>query len=1056
MGSYTVLGLDLGAQSVGWTLLEYKKDNPARIVDMGARIFEAGVEGDLESGKEESKTTDRREARLRRRQAERRSRRMENLACLLRRHGFLPKGKIRSGKERHELLAKLDKEIYDKYRKELGEDNDSLDSLRQLPYFLRARALDHKLAPCELGRALYHLAQRRGYLSNRKAQRNDSDKDSGKVEPAIHSLREKMEADGVRTLGEYLAKIDPFEEQRLRQRWTARSMYKDEFEAIWAAQKKHHRKKLHDTLKKEVYNAIFFQRPLKSQKRLIGECDLVAKKKRAPKALLLSQRFRYLQKLNDLRVTFPDGVERELTDEERNTLIPLFEGQANVSFAAMRKPLKFPKTVEFNFEKSEKNLPGNVTRARLEKIFGARWEKLDAESQNTIVGEVMGALNPDTLAKRGEFWGLDPEAAAEFGKVQLESGYVNLSREAMRELLPLMEQGMAFRTAVTERYGDQWAKTALEKLPPLIDAVPTVRNPAVTRTLTEMRKVINAVIDKHGKPTYTRIELARELKKNAKARNEIFKNNRKRRMARETIRESIQKHNGDANPSRRDIERVLLWQECNECCPYTGKKISFASLLSPESSWDIEHIIPFSRCLDDSFFNKTLCYHEENQHVKKNQTPYEAYEATAQWEDILSRVKQFKGDAAKEKLKRFQQTNLDDFEDFSARKLNDTRYASKLAAQYVSWLYGEEARKRVQVSTGQITAYLRGAWKLNQILNDGDNSKTRADHRHHAVDALVVALIDHSTVKRLADAAKKQQFKNGRYNGFTKRFGRDEPWEGFLDDVYHAVDNITVSHRVSRKISGCLHDDTIYSPPQEDEKGKEYVKVRKYLGEKFGPKEIQKVVDPEIQRILQSWLDDHHGDSKAAFADPDNHPYLYVHNEDSSRGKIPIHKVRMKEYREVQQIGKDHRSRHVWPRANNHIEIFALHDKDGNVKKWEGRVVSKLDVHQRKKQGLPIIDRHWDKQHTFLFSLTQGDTIEVDVEISNDETIRELYYVRGISNQLTCSHISDARKKGDIPGKQTENEKTRFLLRPYVTSLQKLNCKKTSISPLGEIYLAND
>ena len=284
MGSYTVLGLDLGAQSVGWTLLEYKKDTPARIIDMGARIFEAGVEGDLESGKEESKTTDRREARLRRRQAERRSRRMENLACLLRRHGLLPKGKIRSGNERHELLAKLDKETYDKYRKELGEDNDLLDSLRQLPYFLRARALDHKLAPCELGRALYHLAQRRGYLSNRKAQRNDSDKDSGKVEPAIHSLREKMEADGVRTLGEYLAKIDPFEEQRLRQRWTARSMYKDEFEAIWTAQKKHHRKKLHDTLKKEIYNAIFFQRPLKSQKRLIGECDLVPKKKTRPKS----------------------------------------------------------------------------------------------------------------------------------------------------------------------------------------------------------------------------------------------------------------------------------------------------------------------------------------------------------------------------------------------------------------------------------------------------------------------------------------------------------------------------------------------------------------------------------------------------------------------------------------------------------------------------------------------------------------------------------------------------------------------------------------------------
>ena len=109
--------------------------------------------------------------------------------------------------------------------------------------------------------------------------------------------------------------------------------------------------------------------------------------------------------------------------------------------------------------------------------------------------------------------------------------------------------------------------------------------------------------------------------------------------------------------------------------------------MGKHSQFDIEHIIPFSRSLDNSFVNKTLCYHEENRDVKQNQTPYEAYAANeTKWQEIIGRVKRFRGPAAHAKLRKFQQKKLD--EDFAARMLQDTRYMSRLATEYLGLLYG--------------------------------------------------------------------------------------------------------------------------------------------------------------------------------------------------------------------------------------------------------------------------------------------------------------------------------------------------------------------------------
>jgi hypothetical protein len=236
--------------------------------------------------------------------------------------------------------------------------------------------------------------------------------------------------------------------------------------------------------------------------------------------------------------------------------------------------------------------------------------------------------------------------------------------------------------------------------------------------------------------------------------------------------------------------------------------------------------------------------------------------------------------------------------------------------------------------------------------------------------------------------------------------------------------------------------------------------MRKPLDKDFKASHLEDVVDPEIRRILQDWLERHDNDFKRAFGDPKNHPSIVIKHGPQAGQTIPIHKVRMKFHREVTPIGEGERLRHVWTRGNSHIEIFAFKDANGNVAKWEGRVVTRLDAYRRVKHKRPVVNRTWTENHEFLFSLTQGDVVELDVEPEADRTVREPYLVRGISFQgggiFELTHIRDARKKGDIPPKVTEEETTFVRRRPYVDGLRKLNCQKVSINPIGEICPAND
>ncbi|MFH1730154.1 MAG: type II CRISPR RNA-guided endonuclease Cas9 [Planctomycetota bacterium] len=1051
-----VLGLDVGSNSIGWAILGLKNGKPVELLKTGVRVFEAGVEGDIQSGRDESRGVKRRQARQQRRMGERRARRLKKIVLLLQRAALLPEGDIGDPVGRDKALAGLDKQIFARYAASLLHNSPERRALCQLPYFLRSRALTDALEPHELGRALYHLAQRRGFLSNRKAARKE-DEDEGKVRAGIAELEKEMAEAGARTLGQYFATLDP-EQNRIRSRWTSRKMYVDEFEAIWSAQAAAHPDVLTVELKKNLHKAIFFQRPLKSQKNLIGHCELEPTRRRAPWALLAAQRFRILQTVNNIEVTTPDGEIRALTPDERSQLLGALDTQGSMSFGKVRTLLKL-KGHQFNFERGgEKSLKGNTTAAKLVKVFGERWGELSPEERDRIVDDLRSIANPETLERRArKAWGLDEKAAKELAAVQLEPGYCKHSRQAIARLLPLMEEGTRYATARKEIYGDHAAREPEDHLSALADEFPELRNPIVARALNELRKVANGIIGAYGKPQTIRVELARDLKKSRDDRKGITKRNRDNQRGREAAAAKIAAEAGVQNPSRDDVEKILLAEECNWQCPYTGRTISMANLIGSAPQFDVEHIVPFHRCLDNSFINKTLCYHEENRNVKKGRTPFEAYGASAErWAEILGRVKKFRSSAANAKFRRFCTEDVQSIDDFASNQLNDTRDASRRATEYLALLYGglidKDGKRRVQASRGQVTYFLRSEWGLNAILGDGD-VKTRDDHRHHAVDAVVVALTTPGAVKRLSDAAQRAAQER------RKRFGKvKQPWAGFADDVRRSVDEITVSHRSDRKVGGALHEETIYSPPieEKDENGNVHLvhHVRKPL-EGLSAKALGQIVDPNVRSLVLDKLAQlGGGDPKKVFADPANHPRITIKKSPRKGETIPVHSVRIRVPEKPTKIGKKkHRERHVLTGSNHHVEVFEVKDKRGGVK-WDGEIVTRYEALRRVRAGEPLVRRDHGPGKKFLFSLCGGDSIQIDEEDGR----RGLYIIRTISRitqkgreyiGMEFISINDARKKTDI---KAAGEWRTGLLDP----LRKLNCQKVVVTPLGEVRRAND
>ena len=305
-----ILGLDLGTNSIGWAVVETDDNLNFNLSEKGVRIFQEGVK--LEKGNEVSRAAERTKYRSSRRLKYRRRLRKINTIKALTKYNFCPD------------LTK--KELYQwRYKKIYPTDNRFREWLltyedeNRNPYFFRAISAEKKLNlqkeddRYKLGRAFYHLAQRRGFLSNRLEKTKERE---GEIKRQINEISEKK---GNRTLGQYFYELYKSGE-KIRTLYTSRNEhYLEEFEKICKIQE------LEEKIKNELHRAIFYQRPLRSQKGLVGKCPFEKNKPRCPVSHPLFEEYRMLSFINNIKIKTPDEEKmRCLSKDEVNKILPLF------------------------------------------------------------------------------------------------------------------------------------------------------------------------------------------------------------------------------------------------------------------------------------------------------------------------------------------------------------------------------------------------------------------------------------------------------------------------------------------------------------------------------------------------------------------------------------------------------------------------------------------------------------------------------------------------------------------------------------------------------------
>lgn len=964
------LGIDLGTASIGTSLVELdgpeKKPYPINILHMGVRIFDDGRDPKTK----EPLGVARRNAKQARKILDRYLRRRKRLTDALIKFKLWPEDEAR--------------------RKSLCVLN---------PYEIRTRALDEKVSLEELGRAIFHLNQRRGFKSNRKADGGED----GKIRQAVAKLEELFRNEGCRTLGEfYQRRIEHGMSVRARLEGTgakasypfypSRQMIDMEFEKIWDKQAEFYPDVLNGKAKKEIKETMLYQRPLKPAKP--GKCFLEPSEDRAPIASPYFQRFRILQTINELRVINRYGDKRPLKLEERNTLLKELSQRKELKFSDAKKKIGISNFERFSIQDEGRDkFQGDQIAVLLsnKKYFGKNWYALPIENQNEVVNALLNEQDTGALINILQVFGLQNEAAALLSEETLPTGYGRLSVKALKKIVPFLEESVITYSEAAALAGynhsDNYTGEIFQYLPYYgkvlenrvmrgsgdeadsdEDRYGKVGNPTVHIALNQLRRVVNCVIKHFGAPEQVVIEVARDLKMTQdeiKDYNKRLAENEKRN---ERINKELENLGQTVNAANRD--RYKLWEELGENpldrrCPYTGQPIGVNILFSEEV--EIEHILPFAQTYDNSLANKTLSMRYANR-IKQNRTPYDAfaehsYKGILSYQDMLDNLPKDK--CWENKRWRFEKGALDRFNengDFQARQLTDTAYASKLALEYLKFICPKDS---VWCIPGKLTSILRKQWGLNSILGrlneKGEFEKSRDHHGHHAIDALVVAMTDRSLLQQMSKATQMNWENQERILSHI-----DPPIIDIFDQAKERLSHLVVSHRKDHGLGGALHNDTAYGIVGEyNENGVSVVRHRVPITSISGSN-MNQIENEAIKMALQNLIAE--SSSDAALKD--------ALNEFSIRTGI----------RRVSLVEK----LSVVPIRNKKGEIYKAFKTDGNYcydiwennGKWEGKVLSLFEANTK---GTSKVDN-------IIMRIIVGDTLACEVN-----GVRTLYHVLGIT-----------------------------------------------------------
>ncbi len=797
-------GFDMGTNSIGWAVVNIANE---QILKMGVVAFHDGrLSPSMGNVMGDSMATTRREASAMRKMRERRIYRTNTTAKLL--HKFL----------KTEIPVNIN------------------------PYRARARSAERMVSPAVLARALWHIGKRRGFLSNRKAG-NAKD---GVTKTAINRLNSILNG---QTLGQYMHQNNHkrFKPETKGSKieyefYPTRQLYIDEFNAIKAKNYNH----LADAQWDEIYNSIFYQRPLQVQPK--GQCTFYEQYERASKHLPIAHEFRIIQELDNLRVI--DGtLSRALTDAEYIFIYNELQKTKKCAFNTLRKKLGLTNQ-KFNLEsETRKELMGNDTKIDMVKIFNKyimQWEEIDQQTQNDLITNAFDVQTDEEFFEKYQH-AFDSALLADIldWAEGLSPRYGNVSYQLMADILPIMKnEKLPYHNAITKLnlhhsnmdndgvilhplpyYGAVLSKHTTNKKPDFAQKQYTndnaraeaefgkIGNPTVHVALNQLRKLVNNLVNQFGRPEFINIEFSRDLKNSKDKVNDIQKEINKFQRAKEKLIKDYPDYLSNES-SANDLDRFRFWLELpsnglTHTCLYCGNPISAGQLLNGEA--EIEHILPRSWSSDNTRANKTIAHTQCNR-TKGNNTPFEKFgNAVAIRADECENLPASKKwrflenarDIWRKKVEK--QLTPDEIEKFGnvesawqARQLIDTQYIARVARLYLAKTTGDIYRV-IPVSY-QLSSQMRHRWGLNTYL-PGGNTKNRNDHRHHALDALVVALLD------LADTqlANKLSGRGFDFDGVNKHLPPYIPHQ-----LPEQLQNIVVHTKPNHSLNGSMFEETAY------------------------------------------------------------------------------------------------------------------------------------------------------------------------------------------------------------------------------------------------------
>lgn len=771
-----IFGFDLGIASIGWAVVDIEKENNnpeveratvGKIQQAGVRIFSVA-----ENPKDGSSlAAPRREKRRVRRALRRKALRVKEIRALLENSG-------------------------------LGNQNIVVNSDDIDVWALRAEdAFCRKLSPRELSRVLIHMAKHRGYKSMRKSA-EENDKETGKVLVSIARNRERMGE--YKTMAQMIYKSGCNDAKKYRNgdgvydNSIPREEIERELDLIFDAQQKYG---LFTPELLEQYKKIAFRvRPMQSVGKMVGGCTLEPNCLRAPKEAPTAELFVALTRINNMKIVI-DGEVRSVSDAERVAILDLLRKTQTVKYKTLHNKIWKGQDVVFRGVKEEsQDFYSMAGWHKLKKILNDA-DMADMRMLDRIMKVVATQKDEAAIAKELRRKKVPEKYIAKLKELST-SKFINLSLQALYKIVPEMMRGLTYDKACAAAGYDFKNKVSGDVKGDngcIAEISEWTRVPVVNRTVAQFRKVYNALVRKYGAPDQVNLEVGRELKNNFDDRKKIERQQNENRDKNDKARAEYEGLVG-RKATAKEVLKYKLYQDQNCQCMYSGEAIDLAHL----DDYEIDHILPYSRSLDNSYTNKALVKYTENQ-AKGNKTPYEYLGNTARWDAFVGRVSAIKTALGGRKIANLLNKDFEaKEEDFRERNANDNAYASRHVRQLLNTAFPE---LRVDVRAGALTHYLRGQWGL-------EKSRTESD-RHHAQDAIVVACATPGMVQYLSTISGLFENKrNEKDKPWWNRLKQNiqEPWDGFRADVLRSVDEVFVSRTVRGKATGSAHKDTINSP----------------------------------------------------------------------------------------------------------------------------------------------------------------------------------------------------------------------------------------------------